>query len=393
MRWRTLRSRLAVFTGIALILVLLVCVAFTSSPPISATVCVGACGAVAPPEQGSRPPRPIVEAAVAPPTVPASLATTSAVGPPPPLVSSGGTAAPAKAADRQHFHVPVLYGMESCPPPQYAAMVDAQLSTWAAKTPREAIIVVGGPHDDVYEGIEERNDFLCGEKQDDLACKEALMLYRAARRAKSLGSDWLVVSQDDKYIWKDHMEQTLAGFDGSVPTVFGGFGCGRGWKYTPASKNGTLPKPRGFVETAFYCEAVHKHGGICGGVTFFISRGALDILVRPGQTAQQFHDEFMLPKVLHKANGGASDSFSSCIFYNRSIPMSVEKSLIGGMATWNQGQPNGPEEAKAAVARFKASRAKRAEGLLTIHLTAGKKVIPDIIRALHETYYGDGSGG
>lgn len=289
---------------------------------------------------------------------------------------------------------PVLYGMMSCQKQIYADMVEAQLTTWASTVPREAIIVVGGPFDDVAVGVETTAvSWGCSDAMSDVACKEGTMLYRAAIRARRLGSKWFVVSQDDKYIWKGNLERKLSEYDPATPQVFASFGCGRAWRHWPKSRNGTLPRPPGWAEPSFVCDAVWKRGAICGGSTFIMSRSALDLLLLPGQTAEDFHREYLAPKYDKRNPGGsgrASDSFSSCLFYNRSIPMFPEMGLMNGFGSWRE--KVGPAGVPAAVEEFRKRYAKqlqgngkrqRTTGMLTVHLAGRKEHIPSIIRQLH----------
>merc|ERR1712113_173872 len=128
-------------------------------------------------------------------------------------------------AKRKQSEFQVLYGIESCSGKYYVEMVDAQLNTWGKEVPRENIIIVGGPRDDAAVGIEEGNAFKCGDRQTDLACKEGLMLWRAVDRMDRVGANWLVVSQDDKYLWRKALDKVLREFDANKPQVLAPFGC------------------------------------------------------------------------------------------------------------------------------------------------------------------------
>jgi hypothetical protein len=223
---------------------------------------------------------------------------------------------------------PVLYGIESCPGQSYVDMVDAQLDTWAKAVPRENLIIVGGPRDDVAAGVETATGFTCGDDKQDLACKEGLLLWRAVDRAERLGSKWLIVSQDDKYIWRGALEEELLAIDAEEPQVIASFGCGQPWRYNPGSKNGTKPFPLGWVEPMPSCQGVEEKGGICGGPTYFVSRGALRLLRTRGQTPDAFKHAFLAPMADAPSRGVQSDTFASCFYYGRGIKQGLISKLI-----------------------------------------------------------------
>jgi hypothetical protein len=213
----------------------------------------------------------------------------------------------------------VLYGIESCNGSHNVDMVDAQLKTWGKDLPRENLIIVGGPRNDVAAGVEAEDAFTCGDQLEDLACKEGLLLWRAIARMERVSAKWLVVGQDDKYIWRKALDRALLEYDADEPQVLASFGCGKAWNYSEGSKGGAVAPPPTWTETQFTCEAVYRSGGICGGPTFMVSRGALRLLRKEGQTAAEFKNEYLLPKGV----GRESDLFSSCFFYRRNIPQRV----------------------------------------------------------------------
>merc|ERR1711953_1386775 len=90
------------------------------------------------------------------------------------------------------------------------------------------------------------------------------------------------------------------------------------WQYQKASKGGTVPRPKEYIQPPFSCEAVWTKGALCGGGVYFVSRGAMDLLLNSGQTWKDFMEEMRLAS---KGRGAASDIFASCMFHARNLPM------------------------------------------------------------------------
>ena len=62
----------------------------------------------------------------------------------------------------------MMYGIETFGGKAYVDMVQAQRDTWAKALPRENLIIVGGPSDDVDAGVEKSEAFICGDKEGRL---------------------------------------------------------------------------------------------------------------------------------------------------------------------------------------------------------------------------------
>merc|ERR1711977_465836 len=100
-----------------------------------------------------------------------------------------------------------------------------------------------------------------------------MVFSRAVERAARLDADWLVVTQDDKYIWTTELAQAVADLDSRKPQVVAcSFGCGQGWIHNKKSNHGALEPPLGWIEPPEICEEVFTQGGLCGGVPFLVSR-------------------------------------------------------------------------------------------------------------------------
>lgn len=263
----------------------------------------------------------------------------------------------------------VVWGLETNGNAAYEAIVEAQLDTWAKDIPRQELVVVGGKFDDEKVGDSWSTDVVansCADDRGHLNCKEAVLLLRGIDRANALGADWLMVGQEDKYLWTETVQRALASMDASKPQVLGSWGCGQGWQYHKEAQNGTLPKPQGWVEPRMSCKAVYEGGGLCGGPTYYVSRAALNLLKQEGQTSDQFVAEYLAGAT---GDAGASDLFSSCMFYARNIP---QARMPGAFAPLNG--PSAVEE----------TMSKKRNGLLAAHLDGNKAKIPELIHRLAE---------
>jgi hypothetical protein len=175
----------------------------------------------------------------------------------------------------------MLFGIESCTHPDFEAMLDAQLGSWARRVGTDRIIISGGQKDSGPERI-------CAEENTGTArlCKEATMLYRAAVRAEHEGFEWLVGLHEDSFIRRNRL-QTLSDLDPDLPVVLSGFGCGQNWTYHKSSNNGTESRPSSWVEPERSCYEVETGGGMCSSAAFFVSRGAL-LKLRGNHTLEEF---------------------------------------------------------------------------------------------------------
>jgi hypothetical protein len=209
----------------------------------------------------------------------------------------------------------VLYGIATCSAPGFPPIVDAIFDTWGKKLPRQQLVLAGGLRDDNIEGLVQEAT-PCGDKAKDFWCKEAVTIWRAAQRAKAMNAGWLCVSQEDKYIWVDEVDAALKDLDSSKPMVYAHYGCAQHWEHNVKSKENTVPAPKGWRKNIDYCDAVHKFGSICGGPTYFMSRGMMDGLVKGIDTLSEFLQAFRGASA-NKTNTRASDVLSTCFFYDR----------------------------------------------------------------------------
>lgn len=202
-----------------------------------------------------------------------------------PMVSNAPVFAPVGSKAHQR----VLYGVETCSDPTMEEIVETGLRTWAKHINRENLIVVGGKYDDANYGLEKHHKLhYCMDVIQDLYCAELVLIWRAIERARVIDADWLVVSQEDKYIWTEGLEALIAPFDPAEKTVLGLTGCGQAWKYNPDSRGGRRQMPPGWVEPLHVCEHVWQKSSYCGGLTYIVSRGMLSSLAEEGETLEQF---------------------------------------------------------------------------------------------------------
>ena len=208
----------------------------------------------------------------------------------------------------------VLYGIATCSAAGFPAIVDAVFDTWAQKLPREQLVIAGGLRDDAADGLVTEHT-PCGDKSKDFWCKEAVLLWRAAQRAEALNAHWMCVSQEDKYIWTEAVDAELSKHNASLPTVFAHYGCAQHWKHHKDSKKNTVAAPKSWPRRD-NCDSVNKFGSMCGGPTYFVSRGMLQGLVKGIHTLVDFLTLFRTASSAH-AEAKASDVLSTCFFYDR----------------------------------------------------------------------------
>jgi hypothetical protein len=266
----------------------------------------------------------------------------------------------------------VIWGIESNSIAAYEKIVETQLATWAKHVPRENLVIVGGKFDDGASAAISQEPMKCDDSGRGLPCKEALLVDRGIERARSLGADWLMVGQEDKYIWRANVERALSNYDPAEPLVLGSFGCGQSWAFHKDSKNATLPMPRGWVDPSKSCKAVNENGGLCGGPVYFLSRGALERVKKQGQTSNEFISEFV-------SGGGAethanSDQLASCLYYARGIPMRKEYRLEAGNVDFST---------MDEVGHF-----RNRSGLTSAHINVPKDSIPSALQELHRATEG-----
>jgi len=268
----------------------------------------------------------------------------------------------------------ILYGLESCNKSAYNSMVETQLTTWGSSLPRENFVIVNGARDDYNDKVVDEES-PCTDEPSELACKEAVMMYRAASRVRSIGADWLAVGQDDKYIWPQEFENALSKHDPRKPAVLAVVGCGKGWQHHEESKNGTEPRPKGWVEPEFSCKAVYEQGSICGGATYIVSRGALELLTK-GSTSQSFVADFLS----HSVKGTNSDLAASCFFYSRGISISTDLDIINRFVELSPSEADSSEDASFVNLLSKDTPP------LTAHLHFNKENIPSVMKNIYSTF-------
>jgi len=280
------------------------------------------------------------------------------------LVASSGLRLAAIQTETSHE---LVVGIQTSHLEQYVKCLETQFSTWATHKARDGFVIVGGPYDDYKLGLT-KNLNPCDELDQD--CKEGLLLYRAAQRVRALNATWFISTQEDTYIFMDHLITTLRSFDANKIGVLASFGCGRGWVNHPDSRDGTLPRPQGFVEPDFSCEAVWQKGGICNGMGSVYSRAALEKLVPKGQTQENFLKEYMGNSRTHVL--GRSDLTTSCLLHQRGIK--VGQNTLYSM------------DFKASGDGFQD--VKRSD-LHLVHVSGDKHRVPAVLQAIDEQNKGE----
>jgi len=270
----------------------------------------------------------------------------------------------------------MLFGIESCTHPDFEAMLDAQLDSWAGRVDTDRIIISGGHKDTGPERI-------CAEVNEGHArlCKEATMLYRAAVRAEHEGFEWLAGLHEDSFLRLNRLE-TLNNLDPDQPLVISGFGCGQNWTHHANSKNGTELRPSLWQEPPASCYEVETGGGMCSSAAFFVSRGAL-LKLRGNRTLEEF-------VALHKAASisDQTDMATSCLLLQmggidiRHFP-DVESGADISVSNVNASGSDGHftyEDIKESLTKIGNN------GLGWVHVNLPKPHVPEAMRLLDRMF-------
>jgi len=212
----------------------------------------------------------------------------------------------------------IVYGIETYDAPHAVKQVQAQFETWGKDVPKTHILIVGGPHDSGPV-------FPCKEDVRGLICKEATILYRGMQRVREITGDWFIGLHEDSYVDTKLLSNRLRKLDPNKPIVMSDFGCGVAWKHSPDNVNKTLTPPSNWedVDSKFHqCDAVAKHGALCSGAAFVVSRAALEQMTH-GMTLDEFikaHGSQCPAKFENKCQ---TDTTTSCFLYSVGVPMSA----------------------------------------------------------------------
>jgi len=270
------------------------------------------------------------------------------------------------------FSASVVFGIESSNGDIWTNQVQSQLETWAANISKESMMIVGGPYDKTP----------CAER--DSACKEAVLMYRARSRMQELKADWLVALHEDSYVVVEKLSK-LMNADPRVPQIASMVGCGQGWEYHAESKNGTMPKPDGYIDPEYACENVWKRGALCSAAGMFVSIAALEALTY-GLTEDEFikaHRNSLAPN-LRGITEIQCDMPTSCFAHERGVKLvDMEKFGLG------MGQPTDFNEFGEAVTDEHMREWLASDRLYghwppsLIHVNIQKKLIPSFMHTLH----------
>jgi len=275
-------------------------------------------------------------------------------------------------APRSSAGVSVVFGIEASSGDVWTNQVQAQLETWAASVPKEHIVIVGGAYGRTS----------CMEQ--DSACKEAVLLFRARRRMRELKADWLLALHEDSYVVVEHLSKLMEA-DPHIPQIASSIGCGQGWEYHVESKNGTMPKPEGYVEPEYVCDSVWKRGALCSAAGMFVSIAALDALTY-GLTEDEFikaHRNSLAPH-LRDDLATQCDMPTSCLAHERGVRLVDMYDFGLGM-----GQPSDYTEFNKGVTDEHMREWLVSDRLYgdwppsLIHSNIPKQLIPSFMHSLH----------
>eukprot|EP00747_Dinoflagellata_sp_TGD_P168011 gnl/TRDRNA2_/TRDRNA2_193485_c0_seq1.p1 gnl/TRDRNA2_/TRDRNA2_193485_c0~~gnl/TRDRNA2_/TRDRNA2_193485_c0_seq1.p1 ORF type:complete len:313 (-),score=44.90 gnl/TRDRNA2_/TRDRNA2_193485_c0_seq1:77-1015(-) len=148
--------------------------------------------------------------------------------------------------------VSVAFGIMTSSKPEYVKKLQSPLRTWARDLTQNELLIVGSAAPDGMEGIAHWDSATnCPDNHETgLACKEALLISNA----RDANVDWVVVLNEDNYVFPEHIKKELQKLDFNKPQILGIVGC--------ATKN---------------CS------GICGGGAEMISRGAMKQMLERGR--------------------------------------------------------------------------------------------------------------
>jgi hypothetical protein len=188
----------------------------------------------------------------------------------------------------------------------------------------------------------------------------------------------------------------LAKLDARTPQILSMVGCGQGWEYHRESKNGTLPKPEGYIDPTYVCESVWKHGSLCSAAGMFVSIGALDALTH-GLTEDEFikaHRDSLGP--VQRSNPQVQcDMPTSCLAHERGVKLDAmnQPGLGLGMGqpmNWNEFEKGVTDE---YMREWLASDRMYGDwNPALIHVNIPKEQIPSFMHSLHRVRASPPSG-
>jgi len=171
----------------------------------------------------------------------------------------------------------VVYGIIANPASsKYALQLTAVEETWAKDVHPQKILFVGS--NGSAPGVTYDPAPMCPDANTaehwGLACKEATLIATAY----ATGADWAVVAYPDNYIFPRSYEEALGKFDSTEPQIVGGDRYCGGARDNP-------PK----LSSQSECE--DNLGGLCGGSTYAVSRGAMEKMMGMPRTASSYIKE------------------------------------------------------------------------------------------------------
>jgi hypothetical protein len=273
-------------------------------------------------------------------------------------------------APRSSASSSVFFGIEASTGDVWTNQVQAQLETWAANISKESLMIVGGKYDTTP----------CVE--EDSACKEAVLLYRARNRMQILSADWLLALHEDSYVILEHLP-LLKALDPRIPQIASSVGCGQGWKYHLESKNGTVPVPEGWIEPDYVCENVWKRGALCSAAGMFVSIAALDSLTH-GLTEDEFikaHRNSLAPNQRQRTRVQC-DMPTSCLAHERGVNLVNMHDFGFGMGRTEYFNEFDGGVTDEHMREWLVSPKLRPNSSL-IHVNIPKQLVPSFMRSLH----------
>jgi len=178
----------------------------------------------------------------------------------------------------------VVFGLFISPGAQYKERMAAIDETWGKELSPQQLLVING--NSSIPNITSKTTQLCPDKQNPgNLCKRATLVATGFE----MKVDWLVVLNDDHYVFPRHWEELLENYNSSDKILLGDHGCG----------NHT------------FCQD-HKNG-LCGGWGYAISSGALQAMVGKYQEhpSQSYIMETVIAAIENKSPWG--DQIISCV--------------------------------------------------------------------------------
>lgn len=200
----------------------------------------------------------------------------------------------------------VVYGIVANPASsKYADQLTAVEETWAKDVAPQKLVFVGSEGSAV--GVTYDPAPMCPDANTadhfGLACKEATIIATAYES----GADWAVVAYPDNYIFPRSYEDALAKFDSKKPLIVGGSLCQFG-------------------------ECEDQLGGLCGGSTYAVSRGAMENMMGKPRNVSSYIEE-----AIHASNVSVREHHPDMAIMCVARRYGVKEVVIPGLQNYGHG--------------------------------------------------------